>query len=129
MKRVEDRALAVGQMRRTAAGMPIPERQPAATDHRPVKLEPGLKLEHGIHQEPVGRLVIPCPRVAKAGRDQQHVGRAQDLAAAERLVEESRDADGQERAKGENLAARSHGAMPPCIRAVARSRFRAFEEN
>jgi hypothetical protein len=48
MERVEDRTLAVGQMRGTAADMPIPERQPAAPDHRPVKFEPRLKLKHGI---------------------------------------------------------------------------------
>ena len=108
MERVEHRALAVGQMRSPATGVAVPERQPAAPHHSPVELQPGLKLEHRVHQQPVGRLVIAAVTLAETGRDEQDVGRAQHLAAEQRLVEERRDADGQEPRRKRRL----RGAVP-----------------
>ena len=115
MEGVKNRALTIREMGRATAGMAVPKRQLAASDHPSAEFEPRLKLEDWVHQQPVRRLVIPCPVAAKTGRNQQDIGRAQDLATEERLMKKGRDADDQNRAEGEDLAARSHGAMPPCM--------------
>ncbi len=95
VERVEHGALAVGEMRGPASGVRVPERQPAAAHHPPVEFQPGLELEHGVHQQPVRRLVVRLALVAEARRDQQHVGRTQHLPAEQRLVEERRDASAE----------------------------------
>ena len=105
MKRIEDCALIVGQMGRATSGFPIPEWQAARSNHPAIEVEPGLKLKHRVDQEPGVWLIVPGGVTAKAGRDEEHVGRAQNFAANERLVEKSGDAGGQDYAECEYFAA------------------------
>ena len=98
-------------MRCTAAGIPVPERQPAAPDHPPVELEPRLELEHRVHQEPVGRLVIRVPaRPENSPRRTSTSAGLRHLAAEERLVKKRRDAQPPEPRQRRG----SRGAIPWC---------------
>ena len=98
MERVEHRALAVGQMGRAATGVAVPERQPAAPHHPPVELQPGLKLEHRVHQQPVGRLVIPGRLVPETGGDEQ--ARRPDSAPCRRSASRERTPSRSRRVPG-----------------------------
>ncbi len=91
VERIKDRTLSAGQVRRTTPRVRVPERQPSLTDHRAVELEPGLELEHRIHQQPVEWLVVSGRIGPKTRLHQQHVGRAENAAVQHRLVKE----DGQ----------------------------------
>ncbi len=118
VERVEDRALAVGQVRRAASRQAVPERQPPAPEHRPVELEPGLELKDRVHQQPVGRLERRSPLVAEARRHPEHVGRAEHLAGEQRLAQEPRHQRGQDGGEGPPFAAPRHG----CIASLHRDR-------
>ncbi len=112
---IKDGALAVREVRSTAAGGAVPQRQPAAANHAAVELEPRLELKHRIHQQPVGWLKFRRSFAPKTRRNEEHVRRAQDLAAKERLMKKRRDARHQAQSECKNLAAPFHGLLPPCL--------------
>ncbi len=96
---------------RCGAPHPLAEFQSGIRPERsmlPVELDPGLELERGVHQEAVRRLVTRRSDLAKAGLGEQDVGRAEDLAADQRLGEKSRHERGEGRREAAQFAPPRH---------------------
>ena len=89
LKRIKNRRLTVRQVRSPAPAVRVPERQPPQPDLAPVELDPRLKLQDGIDQQPVERLIRGGVGVPKALRSVKDVRRAEDLAAHQAVGEKA----------------------------------------